>query len=166
MTQVTKDIMRHVVGVGDMIVSNNTRDKITTHSLGSCVGITIYDPIACVGGMLHFQLPLSKNSPERAKENPYMFADTGIPALFKKACEAGAEMKRLIVKAAGGAKVMDKNNFFNIGSRNILVMKKLFWKNGILIEADDLGGDHWRTMKLDISGGSVLIKNSSHEFQL
>jgi len=158
--------MKIVVGVGDMKTSVNPADTITTHSLGPCIGITVYDPVAGVGGMLHYQLPDSRNRAERAEENPYMFADTGIPALFNKVYRLGAEKKRLIVKAAGGAKIMDKNEFFNIGKRNIMVMKKLFWKNGILLEAEDLGGDHWRTMKLSVSDGGVLIKNCSHEFQL
>ncbi|HOC93995.1 MAG TPA: chemotaxis protein CheD [bacterium] len=157
---------KHLVGVSDMKVSANEGDIIVTHSLGSCIGVTIYDPKANVGGMLHYQLPSSDCRPERAAENPCMFADTGLPALFKSAYRLGAEKKRLVVKVAGGSNVMDKTGFFQIGRRNYISLKKILWKNGVLIAAEDIGGDSWRTMKLEIGTGRVLIKNGSGEFEL
>lgn len=51
--------MKHIVGVADMKISGDKDDQIVTHALGSCLGIAIHDPIACVGGLLHVMLPLS-----------------------------------------------------------------------------------------------------------
>ncbi len=155
-----------LVGVSDMKVSANEGDIIVTHSLGSCIGVTIYDPAAKVGGMLHYQLPTSEDSRERAAENPHMFADTGVPLLFKSAYRLGAEKKRIIVKVAGGSNVMDKTGFFQIGRRNYVSLKKILWKNGVLIDSEDVGGNSWRTMRLEIGSGRVLIKNGSGEFEL
>jgi chemotaxis protein CheD len=155
-----------IVGIGDMKVARGENMVITTHSLGSCVGIAIFDPGQSVGGILHFQLPLSTSNPQKALEKPFMFADTGIPAMFKAAYDLGAEKKRLIVKVAGGASVMEDHNVFNIGERNCIIMKKLFWKNGIMITAEDLGGDSWRTMRLEHETGRLLIKNSHGEYEL
>ncbi|HPI76275.1 MAG TPA: chemotaxis protein CheD, partial [bacterium] len=97
---------------------------------------------------------------------PHMFADTGVPLLFKSAYKLGAEKKRIIVKVAGGSNVMDKTGFFQIGRRNYVSLKKILWKNGVLIDSEDVGGNSWRTMRLEIGSGRVLIKNGSGEFEL
>lgn len=153
-----------VIGVGDMKVNNDPDKVLITHSLGSCIGIAVHDNKAGVGGILHFMLPLSHE--DKAKQNPFMFADTGIPALFKALYELGAEKRNMTVKVAGGACIMSDKNIFNIGQRNVLVMKKIFWKNGILIKGEDTGGNSWRTMKVEIATGKVLIKNSKGEYEL
>jgi len=94
--------MNIVVGVSDMKISNNFESVLITYSLGSCIGIAIYDQVARVGGLLHFMLPESSLDPEKAKTKPYMFADTGIPRLFKSVYELGAKKQRLKVIVADG----------------------------------------------------------------
>ena len=79
--------MRHIVGVGDMKVSSDPADVIVTHALGTCLGIVVHDPVARVGGMLHVMLPTSTINPDKARLNPYMFVDTGVPELFRQAYE-------------------------------------------------------------------------------
>lgn len=153
------------VGVSDMKVSNTPEDIIQTHSLGSCIGVTIYDPAVKVAGLLHFQLPQSTDHPNKEK-SPLMFADTGIPELFRAAYKLGAVKKRMIVKVAGGSKIMDNTSFFNIGHRNYIIMKKIFWRNGVLIEAEDIGGDSWRNMKVIVETGQVVIKTAKGEYDL
>jgi chemotaxis protein CheD len=74
--------VKHIVGVADMKISEHQDDQLITYTLGSCLGITIYDPVAHVGGMLHVMLPLSTIDPSKAAENPWMFVDTGVPRLF------------------------------------------------------------------------------------
>jgi len=89
-----------IVGISDIKISKSTNDVIITYALGSCIGIAVYDPIAKVGGLLHYMLPDSSLDERKAKENPAMFADTGIPSLFKACYALGAEKKRMIVKVA------------------------------------------------------------------
>jgi chemotaxis protein CheD len=148
-----------IVGISEIYVSKNPGEEIVTHSLGSCIGMTAYDPQTKVGGMIHYMLPLSKISPDKAKAKPGMFADTGIPTLLKKILGAGASKDRLIVKIAGGAQLMDQNKVFNIGERNYLVLRKLLWKNRILIDKEDVGGTASRTMRLEMDTGRVTIKS-------
>jgi hypothetical protein len=81
----------NVVGISQMIVSKDINDTIITYSLGSCLGVTIYDPVAKVGGMIHCLLALSKINLKKASEKPAMFVDAGIPLLFKSAYALGAE---------------------------------------------------------------------------
>ena len=80
-----------IVGISDIKVSNNVNDVIVTYALGSCIGVVVYDPMAKVGGMLHYMLPDSTLDQNKAKNNPAMFADTGIPLLFKTCYKLGAE---------------------------------------------------------------------------
>lgn len=149
----------HVVGVADLVVLKDPRAEIITHALGSCIGVTIFDPSTNVGGMLHFMLPDSKINSEKATDNPAMFADTGIPVLFKKAYELGAKKENLIVCAAGGAEVLSDGGHFKIGSRNRTVLRKIFWKNNVLLSADDTGGNNSRTLHLSLADGSVTVRN-------
>lgn len=152
--------MKLVVGVGDLQVSGNPDDSIVTYSLGSCVGVCIYDPVAHVGGILHYMLPESKISPGKAASNPYMFADTGIPALFKKAYALGALKGRITVRVAGGAQILDAAGLFNIGKRNILELRKILWQNGVTLGHSEVGGTVNRTITLEVATGEIALKTS------
>jgi chemotaxis protein CheD len=151
----------NVVGISEMLVSNNADDTLVTYSLGSCIGVTVYDPVAKVGGMVHYMLPLSKIAPDKAKAKPAMFADTGVPLLLREIINKGGIKSRLIVKAVGGSKLMDQNKVFNIGERNYLVLRKILWKNNLLINAEDIGGTLSRTMRFEIDSGKVSIKSTN-----
>lgn len=98
---------RIIVGIGEMATSNEPHREIITFSLGSCLGISIYDPKAKVGGILHVLLPDSSIQKERAEVNPLMFVDTGVPRLFRSAYQLGASKENIIVKVAGGAEMQE-----------------------------------------------------------
>ena len=117
--------MNIIVGVADMQVTNDPAYTLVTYALGSCIGVTIYDPAVKIGGLLHFMLPESALDPQKAQKNPWMFADTGIPLFFKEAYRLGAEKKRMLVKIAGGSQIMDDSQYFNIGKRNYLALRKI-----------------------------------------
>ena len=158
--------MDTVVDIADLQISGDPNGQLVTYSLGSCIGVAIWDPEVHVGGMLHYMLPQSTISPDKARTNPAMFADTGIPQLFRKAYELGAGKKRMVVKVAGGSSLLDDNGTFNIGKRNYIILRKIFWKNGILVDAEDVGGALSRTMRLDIATGRVTIRNRGKEVEL
>ncbi len=149
-----------IVGVSDMKVSNDVETTIVTYSLGSCIGVAIYDAVARVGGVLHFMLPESNLDSDKTQKNPYMFADSGIPPLFKSAYKLGAKKQRMKVVIAGGAQVLDQQGFFNIGNRNYMALRKIFWKNNVMVNYGDIGGNSNRTLKLSIKNGDVWLKVS------
>ena len=151
------------VGVGDLKVSSTREETLVTYGLGSCIGITIWDPVSRVGGLLHFMLPESQSDLEKAKDNPALYADTGIPLLFKSAYQLGADKKRLLVRVAGGAQVVDGNGIFNIGKRNYLAMKKIFWKAGVMIHAEEVGSNVSRTLRLEVGSGKLLLQEAGAE---
>lgn len=149
--------MKQIVAVGDM-KAGTSGDILVTHALGSCLGLIIYDPVAKVGGLLHAMLPLSKINLLKAESHPYMFVDKGVPLLFKTVYQMGGQKQRLIVKAAGCGSPLGKNAIFKIGERNYAVLKKLLWKNSILLEAEDVGGTDSRTVNVDLSTGKIIIR--------
>ncbi|MEZ4525475.1 MAG: chemotaxis protein CheD [Desulfobacterales bacterium] len=131
-------------------------DILVTHALGSCLGLMIYDPEAKVGGLLHAMLPLSKINPQKADANPFMFVDTGVPELFKSVYELGGKKNRMIVKAAGCGRPLSNNEMFKIGERNYIVLKKILWKNNVLLESEDIGGTASRTVHFRLSAAESL----------
>jgi chemotaxis protein CheD len=130
---------------------------LTTYALGSCIGLAVHDRQAGVGGLLHFMLPDSSIDPQRARDNPFLFADTGIPLLIQKVRGTAGPGKRLVAYAAGGAQMMDRENVFEIGKRNSLAMRKILWKAGVLLESEAVGGDQSRTMRFEIGTGRVWL---------
>lgn len=159
--------MKLIVGVADMKISATPGDVIVTHALGSCLGIAAYDPSAQVGGLLHVMLPQASINPDKARTNPYMFVDTGLPDFFRQLYATGAVKSRLVVKVAGGANIQDlSNDRFAIGKRNHVMLRKIFWQNGILIKAEDVGGSNARTMYLEIGTGRTWLSTAGVEKEL
>jgi chemotaxis protein CheD len=152
--------MKIIVGISDMKASNRPEDVLITYSLGSCIGLVVWDPVARVGGLLHYMLPDSSIDKEKAQARPFMFADTGIPRLFKETYKFGAVRDRLIVKVVGGGQIMDTAGIFNIGKRNHAILRKIFWKNQIMVAAEDVGGTSNRTVSLEIGTGVTHLKVS------
>ena len=159
--------MKKIVGISDMQVSKGAKDTLITYSLGSCIAVIIWDPVVKVGGLLHFMLPDSKLDKNRAALTPYMFADSGIPPMFREAYAYGAKKDRLVVKAVGGSQLLDPSGLFNIGQRNYQMMMRLFQKNRITIAKEDIGGSVNRTVSLDVGTGRTVLKVSGRgKFEL
>jgi chemotaxis protein CheD len=158
--------MRIVVNVSDMKLSNKPGDIIVTHALGSCVGIAIHDAEACVGGMIHYMLPKSNIDVKKAEQNPFMFADTGVPLFFQKAYALGAKKESLRVVMAGGSNLFAENDMFSIGTRNVIMARKLLWKNSIIIDKEDVGGNISRTFYLEIGSGITWLTSGGTRIDL
>lgn len=149
------------VGMADLQVSADSSARLVTYALGSCLGVSAYDPVARVGGLLHVMLPLSEIDAGKARTNPALFVDTGVPALFRACYALGAVKSRMVVKVAGGAAAAAEGapDQFQIGKRNLLTLRKLLWKNGVLVRAQEVGGHQLsRTMILSLADGAVTLR--------
>ena len=155
-----------VVGMADCKVGDAPQQVLATFALGSCIGLAVHDPKAGVGGLLHFMLPDSTIDRARSRENPWMFADTGIPLLLERVCARGASKRRLVVRAAGGASMMDQENIFDIGRRNYLAMRKLLWKAGVMVHGEAVGGGRSRTVRLEIGSGKFWLQEGGEVREL
>jgi chemotaxis protein CheD len=150
-----------VVGISDCKVSNDPDSVLVTYALGSCIAVALYDPAAKVGGLLHYMLPESALDTQKAQQNPYMFADTGIKALFEAVKANGGQPRRMVVRLAGGAQVLDGEGIFQIGKRNYLAARRILWKAGILISAEAVGGEVSRTTRLELATGRMWVRESA-----
>ncbi len=142
-------------------------DIIMTLGLGSCVGLTFYDPVYKIGGLVHYMLPDStviNNNSNIAK-----FADTGIEELLNQVLKAGADRRRLVAKIAGGArmfKVSSNSDIGNIGARNVQAAKEMLRKLGIRLVAEDTGLDYGRTVELHCETGEFYIKTVKKDIKI
>lgn len=146
------------VGMADLNVCK-APNIITTLGLGSCVGLTFYDPVTKVGGMVHYMLPDSTQITNNS--NIAKFADTGINELLKRVLASGADRRRLVAKIAGGAKmfkVTSASTIGNVGEKNALAAKKILAQLGIRLVAEDTGLDYGRTVELHCATGEFHIK--------
>ena len=157
-----------IVNIADMKISSNVEDRLITYALGSCLGITVHDLVAGVGGMLHVMLPTSTIDPAKGEANPFMFVDTGVPRLFRECMKAGASRERLVVKVAGGSSSGEdeRADQFQIGRRNVIMLKTLLWRNGFRLHAEEVGGRVSRTMALDVGSGAVTLKVNGTETRM
>ncbi|HEY7726020.1 MAG TPA: chemotaxis protein CheD [Anaeromyxobacteraceae bacterium] len=154
------------VDISDLQVSADPGATIVTYALGSCIAVMVHDPVRVAGGMIHYMLPLSETSPEKAKAKPAMFADTGIPLLFQTLYSLGCEKQNLVVKVAGGGALYDDKGLFSIGKRNYTILRKMFWKAGVIIAAEDVGGARSRTARLSVGTGRCTVSSQGAEVEL
>lgn len=146
------------VGMADLNICK-APNVITTLGLGSCIGLTLYDPVTKVGGMVHYMLPDSTKV--RNNSNIAKFGDTGIRELLKRVTAAGAVRTRLVAKIAGGAKMFEVSGLSevgNIGERNAEAAKVILKELGIRLVAEDTGLNYGRTVELHCDTGEFYIK--------
>ncbi len=157
-----------IVGISDCKVTDDENAQIVTHSLGSCIGMALYDSKAKIGGMLHYMLPLSGARKNEKGFNPMMFGDTGIVKFFEMMYELGAKKENIRVVIAGGASInrdVDKD-LFGIGEKNVVIAQKLLWKNNVVIDSEHVRDRISRTLYLDMSSGEIWIVSQGEKIVL
>lgn len=146
-----------IIGVADCQATQRAGAIITTFALGSCLGITCYDPVARVGGMLHAMLANSRQHPQSAGRKA-MFLDTGIADLVSRVQQCGGNPRGFEFKVFGGARVLQADEYFNIGSRNIQTMREIAAQFGLRVRAWEVGGQVNRTIRLHLADGRVRLR--------
>lgn len=147
------------VGIADMKITRQ-EGILITYALGSCIGISFYDPMIKLGALLHIMLP------ERGRAgdtNIFKFADSGIQETLRKLCAYGAMKKRLVCKIAGGAKMFEMKGgggLGNIGERNAQNVKRILMAEGLRVASEDTGANYARTMLLDVATGKVYVRSA------
>jgi chemotaxis protein CheD len=114
-------------------------------------------------------LPTGTIDPAKMADKPAMFVDSGVPLLFKECYKLGAKKERMQVKVAGGAHAgaREEDDRFQIGKRNMIALRKLLWKNGVMVHAHDTGGVQTsRTMWVEVTSGEVTLKINGAESKL
>lgn len=146
------------VGMADYKVGHGPA-VIISYGLGSCIGISLYDPQTKIGGLLHIMLPDSTQS--RVSENPAKFADTGLPLMMGELLQMGANRRRLVAKIAGGAQMFafaNATDIMRVGVRNAEAVKRVLRELDIRLLAEDTGGNYGRTVQIDLDTGAYKVK--------
>ncbi|GIO41838.1 MULTISPECIES: chemotaxis protein CheD [Paenibacillus] len=148
------------VGMADLNVAH-TEGLIRTTGLGSCVGVTLFDPKLKVAGLAHVMLPSSEIAREGAL-NIAKYADTAVPELVRRMNELGVVTSRLVAKMAGGSQMFafsGSGDSMRIGPRNVESCKLALSELGIPLIAEDTGGNYGRTIELDCVTGILFIRS-------
>jgi chemotaxis protein CheD len=158
------------VNMSDMKTATNPY-MLRSSGIGSCIVITLYDPVMKIGAMAHPMLARQENK-KTPKENELStgqaikqesnlrFVDSAIEAMIKELEKLGAHKSRLEAKLFGGAsmfKVFDENPN-SIGIHNSETAHKIFESEGIKIVANDTGGNVGRSVAFELATGLVEVK--------
>ncbi|MCH7471698.1 chemotaxis protein CheD [bacterium] len=152
------DLVR--VGMAELKVGTNG-DRLQALGLGSCIGLVMFDSQSHIGGLAHIMLPdssLGRNG------NPVYgkYANTGVPKLLEEVIRAGARQSCVIIKMAGGAEMFsfagNDAPRLSVGHRNIIAVHEQLDMLGLKVNAEDVGGNHGRTLEFDLSLLRCTIK--------
>ena len=129
--------------------------EVTT-ILGSCVAVCIWDPLRCVGGVSHYQLPSWVGS---AQSSP-KFGNVAVGQLIERILELGGAKQNLQAKIFGGACVIEAFRRIDghLGSMNVQMAVTLLGSAGILVAAEDVGGQRGRKLVFHTDDGAAWIK--------
>lgn len=150
-----------MVGVADCEVSADAAMTIATFALGSCIAVTLHDPHAGIGGLLHFALPDSLSAGGRGRPTPFAYADSGFAELLRRCLALGADKRRLVACAAGGASITGDKGVFDIGHKNFTSLCKQLAKGGVALQQQAIGGNITRSVRLDVGTGRLWLKSDS-----
>lgn len=145
------------VGIADMKMTRR-EGSLITYALGSCIGISFYDPDIKLAALLHIMLPECKNPNE---PQVFKYADIGIRETLRKMAAFGGVKQRFICKIAGGAQmfaVQGTSSLSNIGERNIVSVRNILRSENIRLLRQEVGANYARTMLVDVPTGSVTIR--------
>jgi chemotaxis protein CheD len=152
------------VGLGVIAASGEAGDVLAALGLGSCIGLTMHDPVAGVAGMVHVMLPESEIASRPGP--PGKYADTAVPALLEEVRRLGGDPARLVCKMAGGAQMFSNGSgggMLNIGSRNAIAVRAALQSAGLRLRAAQTGGTLGRTLELHVATGLVTVRSVGGE---
>lgn len=132
------------------------KDEVIVTVLGSCVSACLMDPVAMVGGMNHFMLPLSRMDQGRDVFYAARYGAAAMEYLINDLMHHGADRDRLVAKVFGGGKVME--GLSDVGGQNIHFVRTFLQQEGIPIWSEDLGGPCARKVYFFPHTGQVLVK--------
>ena len=89
-------------------------EVLVCYSLGSCIGIALWDPVKRIGGMAHVLLPYSDGKVDAKTiydpKTAAKYGDIGVPYLISLMLVLGCQKERLQAKLAGGAQIIPFTN--------------------------------------------------------
>jgi chemotaxis protein CheD len=141
-------------GIGEALVGRAGEARLAAFGLGSCVGLTVWDPVTRIGGLAHFMLPAGARA-----GNPVKYIDTGLAWFLAFLADAGLAPRRSRFKAAGGAAMfLGVSGNLEVGRRNAAALTEGLTALGLRLTAHEMGGTVGRSIELDLATGSLSIR--------
>jgi len=132
--------------------------ELVAPALGSCVAIALHDASVGVGGLAHVLLPSSVGY---RGGRPAKFVDTAVTHLLDEMAALGAG-RTIVAKLAGGASMFATllgGGGVNVGARNVEAARRALADAGVPIVGEDVGGEHGRTVALQIRSGRLAVRS-------
>jgi len=148
------------VGMADLNTATNG-EVLKTTGLGSCVGLSLYDPKQRIAGLAHVMLPSSSIARE-VPINVAKYADTAIPELIERMLAHGASIGSIQAKMAGGAQMFTlpgQTDSLRIGPRNVESCLLMLEQYNIPLISQDTGGNFGRTIEVSSENGILTIRS-------
>jgi chemotaxis protein CheD len=133
------------------------QDEVIVTVLGSCVAACLLDPIAMVGGMNHFMLPMKEGDRDPDVFYAARYGAAAMEYLINDLLHLGAQRDRLVAKAFGGGRVMQGISS-DVGGRNVDFVRQFLRNEGIPLWNEDMGGSLPRKVYFFPHTGQVLVK--------
>lgn len=149
------------LGLGEFVITDVSDETISTHALGSCIALIFHCPKTKCSAMAHIVLP-KKEKHHKAHYGEGYFADR-ITLKFieyfleKKTCKP-KDIKIVII---GGADSQRKNDYFNIGERNLEMVKRILDSYQLNYNSSETSGRYSRSVTLDVKEGIVNIRKQN-----
>lgn len=146
-----------LVPPGEFRVTTGNSLPLETY-LGSCVGVSLFDRNARMGGLVHIVLP--KGSKEKEDLFPARYASTSISLLLTEMVKLGASRKNIVAEIAGGALILANQKLsvdLNIGRKNSDTAQEILALEGIPVINKVIGGNLGRVLRLEPDSGETEI---------
>ena len=126
--------------------------------LGSCVSITLWHPVARVGGMSHFLLPTRSSFSHTIHSLDGHYGDEALALMCRDLQALGVDPRQCQAKLFGGGNMFPgrvRSDSGHVGQRNGEAARELLLQYGIPITIESLFGMGHRQIIFDISKGDV-----------
>lgn len=151
---------------GECLVTSEPVRVVTV--LGSCVAVTLFDPVSRLSAMFHAALPSRRRFPGRAQQGPdsaFRYVDEGLARLLDRMASAGVPRSRLVAKVFGGAEALAPGQAVQcslaVGRLNVKAAFDALQRLGLAVHNSDVGGRRGRTVVFSTCTGEVLLKRQT-----
>ncbi|MCW3999157.1 MAG: chemotaxis protein CheD [Candidatus Bathyarchaeota archaeon] len=134
-------------------------------SVGSCVGICLYDSKHKCGGLAHIMLPHTHLGPQEPL--PSKFADTAVPALIQAIQEVTGKQGRISARIAGGANMFANTlaKGLDIGAKNVVAVREALNAHRVPLVGEDVGGSQGRRISFNLVSGAITVRTHNGEIK-
>lgn len=151
LTHKPKPNSKREIIAGEVFATSEETEIATT--LGSCVAVCLYDPVAKVGGMNHFLLPVDSSD----KATCGRYGVNAMEILINQIMRIGGDRRRLQAKAFGGSSILAGSSS-QVGKTNCDFVRKFLQNEGIPLVAEKLGGAAALRVHFFPHSGTVYVK--------